>query len=61
MGGSTLQEFTVITKLQENSTINIMELAYSCGFNSKSTFNNYFKKATKKTPREFKKELQLSY
>ena len=36
---------------------NILSLAYDCGFNSKSSFNSYFKKVTGKTPTEFRKEM----
>lgn len=38
----------------ENYTL--LALAYDCGFNSKSSFNNIFKKFTGKTPKEFQKE-----
>jgi AraC-like DNA-binding protein len=34
--------------------ISILSLAYECGFNSKSSFNNYFKKITGLTPTEYK-------
>jgi len=36
----------------------ILEIAYMVGFNSKSAFNNAFKKITRKTPSEFKKSIQ---
>lgn len=36
---------------------NILEIAYMSGFNSKTTFNNAFKKFTNKTPTEFRKSL----
>jgi AraC-like DNA-binding protein len=34
---------------------NILSLAYDCGFNSKSSFNNYFKKITGLTPSMYRK------
>lgn len=34
----------------------IISIAYDCGFNSKSTFNNLFKQHTGLTPSEYKKE-----
>ncbi|MGC4037628.1 MAG: AraC family transcriptional regulator [Chitinophagaceae bacterium] len=42
-----------------NETINILSLAYDCGFNSKSSFNNYFKKVTGFTPSAYRKEHNL--
>lgn len=38
---------------EKNSTINILDLAYESGFNSKSSFNRYFKEITTYTPREY--------
>ena len=38
----------------------ILEIAYECGFNSKTTFNTAFKKLTGQTPTEFKKNLSLA-
>jgi len=37
----------------QNSSINILELAYESGFNSKSSFNRYFKEITSHTPTEY--------
>ncbi|MBL0738721.1 AraC family transcriptional regulator [Flavobacterium sp. GN10] len=37
----------------KNLSINILELAYEAGFNSKSSFNRYFKEITALTPREY--------
>lgn len=38
---------------EKNSSITILELAYQSGFNSKSSFNRYFKEITTYTPREY--------
>ncbi|WP_177192115.1 helix-turn-helix domain-containing protein [Chitinophaga arvensicola] len=38
--------------------LNILSLAYDCGFNSKSSFNSYFKKITGLTPSAYRKEIQ---
>lgn len=38
---------------EKNSSITILELAYEAGFNSKSSFNRYFKEITTYTPREY--------
>ncbi|MDW3652333.1 MAG: helix-turn-helix domain-containing protein [Bacteroidia bacterium] len=39
----------------KNSAITIMGLAFESGFNSKTTFNTFFKKETGMTPRQFQK------
>ncbi len=46
-------------KLLRDSNRNIMEIAYSCGFNNLSNFNRQFKKFKKMTPREFRKSVNL--
>lgn len=38
---------------EKNSSITILDLAYESGFNSKSSFNRYFKEITTYTPREY--------
>lgn len=38
---------------EQNSSINILELADESGFNSKSSFNRYFKEITLHTPTEY--------
>ena len=40
--------------------VNILSLAYDCGFNSKSSFNNYFKKVTGHTPTAYRKMVEDS-
>lgn len=48
-----------LTKLKDPGLdINILSLAYDCGFNSKSSFNNYFKKITGLTPSGYRKKMQ---
>ncbi len=45
-----------VKKLKDpNTELSILSLAYDCGFNSKSSFNNYFKKITTHTPSEYRK------
>jgi AraC-like DNA-binding protein len=39
--------------------LNILAIAYDCGFNSKSTFNSIFKKNTGFTPSEYQRSLQV--
>lgn len=39
----------------KSSSLNIIDIAYLVGFNSKSTFNSAFKKHTQMTPSQFKK------
>ena len=42
---------------KEYNNWSIIAIAYECGFNSKTAFNNFFKKHTQQTPSEFKKLL----
>lgn len=37
--------------------LTLLAIAFECGFNSKATFNNVFKKSTGRSPSEFKKDL----
>lgn len=43
-------------RLKTDGNLNILSLAYDCGFNSKSSFNTYFKKVTGLTPSAYKKQ-----
>jgi YesN/AraC family two-component response regulator len=45
-----VQEFIRIASQPESRKYTLLSLAYDCGFNSKSTFNKYFKKYTGKRP-----------
>jgi AraC-like DNA-binding protein len=54
-----INEYRIIEakqKLETGKDDSILSLAYDCGFNSKSSFNNYFKKITGLTPSEYRKE-----
>jgi len=48
-----IDEFKRLILLPENSSEKILPLAYDCGFNTKSSFNKYFKLSTGITPSEF--------
>ena len=43
----------------ENSNITLLGLAYESGFNSKSVFNEFFKRSTGLTPRAWLKSRQV--
>lgn len=45
--------FLKLATIPENKKYTILSLAYDCGFNSKSSFNKYFKKVTNLTPTEY--------
>jgi YesN/AraC family two-component response regulator len=48
-----VEEFKRISTLPENKKYTIQTLASDAGFNSKSSFNRYFKKVTGLSPSEF--------
>jgi AraC-like DNA-binding protein len=48
-----IEEFKRLLEQQKHQQFTLLSLAYDCGFNSKSSFNRYFKKATGKTPSEY--------
>lgn len=48
-----VEEFMRLAVLPENKRFTLLALAFDCGFNSKSTFNKYFKTHTGKTPSDF--------
>jgi len=52
-----LEEFKVRVKDEKNRNFTLLYLAYDCGFNSKTTFNTFFKKSTGKTPSEYLKTI----
>ncbi len=51
-----VNEFIQAIKIPANKNYNILGLAFDAGFNSKSSFNQIFKKQTGKTPSEFIRE-----
>ncbi|MDB1125286.1 helix-turn-helix domain-containing protein [Vibrio algarum] len=40
-----------------NQSMTILDMAHRCGFNSKSTFNKFFKTITNMTPSQYRKQL----
>jgi adenylate cyclase len=52
-----LKEFQQLCKNQGYSHLSILGLAYECGFNSKTTFNAFFKRALGVTPSEYYKNI----
>jgi AraC-like DNA-binding protein len=45
---------------QKSLPVNVLTLAYDCGFKAKSSFNQYFKKITGLTPTEYIKSLTVT-
>jgi len=54
-----IEEFKRLIANQANQRFTILSLAYEVGFNSKSSFNRYFKKETSKSPSEYLRELNI--
>ena len=52
-----IEEFKRIVSIEKNRNKTFYALALDCGFNSKASFNNSFKKLTGTTPSEFVKTL----
>ncbi len=50
-----IEKFLTLIKDPKNKNIKLMALAYDCGFNSKSSFNKYFKNKMGQTPTEYMK------
>jgi len=46
----------LMIKNERHKELNLLGLAYDCGFNSKSTFNRVFKKWTRQSPTEYIKQ-----
>ena len=53
INGLRIEEFKRLVNLPENKKYTIIGLAYQCGFNSKSSFNRYFKNVTHLSPSEY--------
>ncbi len=45
-----VEEFKRLIAMPRNRNLTLLSVAFACGFNSKSSFNRYFKKATGQTP-----------
>ncbi len=45
-----VEEFKRLSSLPQSKNMTLLALAFDCGFNSKSSFNRYFKKVTGVTP-----------
>jgi AraC-like DNA-binding protein len=53
-----IEAFKELVAQPENKKLTLLGLAFECGFNSKSTFNDVFKKSTGKTPSQYAKQLK---
>ena len=53
-----IEKFLKLVNDPKNSNIKLISLAYDCGFNSKSSFNKYFKNKVGKTPSEYLNDLK---
>lgn len=59
INGLRVEEFKKLVAIPENQKFTLLALAYDCGFNSKSAFNRFFKKATDLSPSEYVKSLTV--
>ena len=48
-----IEEFKRLVSFPKNHQFTLLSLAFECGFNSKSSFNRYFKKSTGQTPSQY--------
>lgn len=55
-----VEEFIRLSSLPENCNYTILSLAFDAGFNSKSSFNSFFKKDRGMTPSQYIKEVGSS-
>ena len=55
-----VEEFKRLAPLPDNRNFTLLSLAYECGFNSKTSFNRNFKKATGVSPTGYLQQLHIS-
>ena len=53
------EEFKKLISNPNNRKFTLLSLAFECGFNSKSSFNKYFKKVTGQSPTEYLQQLNV--
>lgn len=58
VNGYRVNEFIERATLPENKNLNLLGVAFDSGFNSKSSFNEVFKKHTGQTPSKYLKEIK---
>ena len=54
-----VEAFKKVIEMPQNQKYTLLGLAYDCGFNSKTSFNRNFKKATGFAPSEYLKQLNI--
>lgn len=54
-----IKEFIDQAQSSENKKLTLLAIAFSCGFNSKSTFNKHFKLYTGTTPKNYLDKLKM--
>jgi AraC-like DNA-binding protein len=54
-----IEEFKKLVAQPDSQKYTLLALAYDCGFNSKTSFNRNFKKATGLSPSEYLKEVKV--
>ncbi|MCB0595190.1 MAG: helix-turn-helix transcriptional regulator [Lewinellaceae bacterium] len=57
INGYRIREFIALSRDERNERLNILELAYQSGFNSKSAFNRAFRKEAGQSPSAYLKSL----
>ncbi|MFH1197480.1 MAG: helix-turn-helix domain-containing protein [bacterium] len=55
-----IEECKKLLGTRTHKSKNILEIAFECGFNSKSVFNDSFKKFTGQTPSDFRKRVRFN-